>query len=37
MSGKGVETYTNTGEKYDGEYMKGHKHGKGTFYYSNGT
>ena len=35
FNGKGSATYTN-GDKYDGDFVKGRRHGAGTMTYSNG-
>lgn len=35
-NGRGIYTYLLTGEKYDGEWVRGLKHGKGKFVFSYG-
>ena len=35
MSGNGAFTYAN-GDRYEGTFKQGRKHGKGTIFYANG-
>ena len=35
MNGKGVFTSAN-GDKYEGDFLNGDKHGKGIYYFSTG-
>lgn len=35
FDGKGLYTWTN-GERYEGDYVRGKKHGIGIFFYKNG-
>jgi hypothetical protein len=35
MNGRGIFVYSN-GDKYEGEFANGEKHGKGAYFYSTG-